>query len=483
MRHRTEANSATAPHRRAIASVALLLLGIPLATACAGMLKTSVNIPLADDYDEIVGLLYQYVHTHGPLARIEWVLTASHSEYKLILLNAAVALQYHLIGHTNFRALQLLGDLSVPATLLLLSLLLARQRRPFQQAIWLILVPWYLFLSLCYFETVNWATCGLQELAVIPLSVASVFFFTSTVRHATLWGTLFLTLSIAAFGSGFTLALALLLLLIFQRRRRAALAVALTACVMFGIYHVHRTHLPGTPLPPPGGFLAFLFAFLGGLLPTVPLSIAFGVFLLAGFLFLLTRGWVRLSPDTFCLALFCLITAAVVARGRYILGVETAMSSRYRMYPLLLVSAEYLAALRILVPQRLQLRSLWAAPIGFAAFAAVWFGITSQMHAYRLLHARQRALTAHLILWERHPERLVLVPDGAGFLYGDAWIPFRVRAQEDLQQSIAAGLYIPPVTAQDPLPVKPHTDSTRGIEDESWPPPPAGAVSKHPGSS
>ena len=65
-----------------------------------------------------------------------------------MLLHAVVALQYLLLGHTNYRALQLLGDLSVPATLWLLWLLLARQLRPFQQAIWLFLIPWYLFLSL-----------------------------------------------------------------------------------------------------------------------------------------------------------------------------------------------------------------------------------------------------------------------------------------------------------------------------------------------
>jgi hypothetical protein len=482
MKQQTDVNSTTAPRRRTIASVALLLLGLPFATALVAIVKTSVNIPLTDDYDAIAVFLYRYVHTPGSLARIGWILTAQHTEYKLILLNTIVALQYHLIGHTNFRALQLLGDLSVPATVGLFWLLLARQQRPFRQAIWLMLVPAYLFLSLCYQETVNWATCGLQELTVIPLSIACVLFFTSRIRNATLWGTLFLILSVATFASSFILAVSLLIILIYQRRFKASLAVALAVCVMGAIYRVNYVQVPREHgLPPLGGALKFAFTFLGGLFPSLPACTALGVLLVAGFLFLLTRGWARLSPDTFCVALFCLITAAAIAPARYPEGLQTANTSRYTVYPLMLLSAEYLAALRIFVPQRLRLRTIPATVIGLATCAAMAFGIFSQMHAYRNLHARQRLLTTHLILWQRHPERLVLIPDEIGYFPGDRWIPFRIRAQKILEQSIASGLYIPPVSAADPLPVKPHSDSTLGIEDEPWPAKEAGAATNSPG--
>ena len=67
----------------------------------------------------------------------------------------------------------------------------------------------YLFLSLCYYETVNWANNEIPELMFIPLTIACVFFFTSSNRRATLWGIVFLILSIATFVSGFFLAIAL----------------------------------------------------------------------------------------------------------------------------------------------------------------------------------------------------------------------------------------------------------------------------------
>ncbi len=483
MNQQTDASSAGTPRVTTVTSVALLLLVLPLATALVGIAKTSVNIPMTDDYDAIADFLYRYVHTQGFLARIGWILTAQHNQYKLILLNIMVAVQYHLIGHINYRALQLLGDLAIPVTLWLLWLLLSRQQRAFGQSIWLILIPWYLFLSLTYYEAVNWANTEIAELVIIPLAIAGILFFTSSVRHATLWGTLCLILSIAAFASGFTLAIALLILLIYQRRFAASLTVVLATCVMGGIYSVQYTSMPiERSLQHPAGLLAFALAFLGGLFPTVPASIALGVVLVAGFLFLLTRGWIRLSPDTFCIALFCLVTAAAVAPGRYHEGLQTATTSRYRMYPIMLLSAEYIAVLRIFVPQRLRLRSIWVSVIGLATCWAMAFGISAQIPAYRNLHARQRLLTTHLILWERHPERLVLIPDEIGYFPGDRWIPFRIRAQRILEQSITAGLYIPPVSAQDPLPLKPHSDATQGIEDEQWPPR-ASTASKAPGGS
>jgi hypothetical protein len=450
--------------------VALLLLGFPLATAFASTVKTSVNVPLTDDYGAITQFLYRYAHTHGLLARIGWIINTQHNEYKVILLNTVVAVQYHLIGHANYRTLQLLGDLSIPATLGLLWLLLARQQRPFQQAIWLILIPWYLFLSLCYFETVNWANTEI-ELTLVPLAIASVFFFTSSIRHATFWGTFFLILSIASFASGFLFAIALLTLLIYQRRLGASLTVALAVGVMAGIYSFHYVRSAGGhAVPPLGGALLYAFVFLGGLFSTIPSCAVLGVLLVAGFIFLLTRGWARLSPDTFCIALFCLITAAAIVPGRYHEGVETAMSGRYRLYPLMLVSAEYLAILRIFVPQRLALRSAWGAVIGLGTIAAIAFGLSSQVTAYRALHARQRLLLAHLILWERYPGRLVVAPDEPGYFYGDSHITHRTQSQEILAESIADGLYVPPVSAHDPLPVKPHSAATLGMEDEPAPP-------------
>jgi hypothetical protein len=467
MNHHPEVSRAPRPHYTTTQSIAFLLLAFPLVTALAAMIKTSVNVPLTDDYGAITQFLLRYSHIHGWLARLGWVINAQHNEYKLMLLSATVAVQYHLIGHANYRALQLIGDLSVPATLWLLWLLLARQQRPFQQIIWLILIPWYLFLSLTYFEAVNWANTAIQELTIVPLAIACVLLFTSSTRRATLWGTLFLILSIASFASGFILAVALVVLLICQRRLRASLAVTLAAGIMGAIYSFHYASSPaGHPLPPLGGALAYTVVFLGSLFSTILPCSVLGILLVAGFIFLLTRGWARLSPDTFCIALFCVLTGIAVAPGRYYVGLQSAMAGRYRVYPLMLISAEYLAILRIFVPRRFVVRSGWGLALGLATVAAISFGITEQMNAYRMLHARQRLLLTHIILWERHPDRLVAAPDEPGYFYGSEQLDHRITSQQSLAESVASGLYLPPVSPQDPLPLQPHSEATQGIEGE-----------------
>ncbi len=181
--------------RRRLSSLdvlALLLLALPFAAAVAAMIDTSVNIALNDDYAAIANFLYRYVEVSGPLHRFAWILTSQHNEYKLILLHAIVALQYGLSGHTNYRILQLLGDLSVPAIVGLLYLLVARQRRPFSQAVWLLLLPCYLFLSLSYWETINFAMSELATLIVIPIAIACVLLFTSFRPQMAFWGTVLL---------------------------------------------------------------------------------------------------------------------------------------------------------------------------------------------------------------------------------------------------------------------------------------------------
>jgi hypothetical protein len=146
------------------------------------------------------------------------------------------------------------------------------------------------------------------------------------------------------------------------------------------------------------------------------------------------------------------------------------------MYSVLLIALQYIAAVRLFLPTPLSLRSRSGAVLAAATAASFLFCLWADAYGYRNLHSRQRDLIAHLILWERHPNLLVLVPDGDIAVRQPSWIPLRISFQAGLQREIAAGLYIPPYAAADPLPVRPHSPSTIGIEDE-----PAPAL-KHSGS-
>ena len=451
--------------------LAILLVLLPMVTAIVLLVRTTINIPLEDDYQAIARFMTFYAARVGFYHKLTWVLTSQHNEYKLILLHAVVALQYELTGHTNYRFLQILGDLSAPATAILLWFFLARQDRPFKQAVWLFIAPCYLFLTISYWETLNFAMCGLSTMAIIPLALACIICYTSARRQMEFWGALLLAVTIATFIGGFFLAIVLILMLLYQRRYRSALGIVLISGAMAILYRVHYITNHPHPLNPAPRLTVFFYpvVFLGAAFTKIWLCTLLGLILIVTFVALVLRGWPRRSPRTFTLALFCVVTGLVVSAGRYPLGLSTAMSSRYSMYALLFVCAEYMAIIEMFVPTRLRRNTRASAAFALATILIMAWSLHKQLGAYHILQARHRLLATHLILWERHPDDLVLTPDEPGYMYDPSWTSWRMSCQPILQREISAGRYIPPVTASDELPVRPHSHSTEGIEDEQAP--------------
>lgn len=464
----TASTSAPSPRAKSLLVAGWLLLALPLLLYAAVAIRTSVNIPFEDDFDSIGDFLEHYVSLHGFLPHLWWILTAQHVQYKLMLMDAIVALQYHLIGHTNYRALQLLGDLAIPATVLVLWVILARSGRPLVQRVWLFVPACSVFFALRYAETVNWTMSGLQNTAVIPLALATVFFATSTKPRSFAWTLVFLVLSIAASGSGFFVVLAVLYLLLRSRRLAHAAIAAAVTCGMAALYAVHyRVYMVYAPVPLSTAIksiVLFPFAFLGNCANSPAQAVALGVFLVVIFAWFTWRGWYRVCPASFGGALFCLITSLVVAAGRYRVGYQGALAGHYVMYSLLLIAVEWIGFVQLFVPEALDRR--WTLGLALAAVASIGFCLWADYYGYRDLHARQRDMIAHLILWERHPDHLVLVPDEDPSVRKPEWLSIRITFQQDLQRHIAEGLYVPPYTAADPLPIRPHSPATVGIEDE-----------------
>jgi hypothetical protein len=200
--------------------------------------------------------------------------------------------------------------------------------------------------------------------------------------------------------------------------------------------------------------------------------------LVAGFLWLTWRGWYRACSGSFLAALFCIVTALAVTFTRYRVGAGVALSIRYVMYSLLLISLEYIGLLRLEAPREIGKDFRWRTGLALAGAACVLSCLYSDQGAYKLLHERKQELITHLILWERHPDRPVLAPDEELWAQGPEWIPIRWRFQNELAENIALGIYVPPYAATDPLPIRPHSSATRGIEDEPAPAPPPAAVKK-----
>lgn len=150
-------------------------------------------------------------------------------------------------------------------------------------------------------------------------------------------------------------------------------------------------------------------------------------------------------------------------------GLHAALADRYVIYCLLLVALEYIGFLRVQVPLQIDSHSKWRAPLVVASLASIALCVYSDVAAYRQLKLRKNQMITHLILWERHPGLMVLSPDEDSMYREANWIPVRLRFQQELTREIALGLYIPPYSASDPLPIRTHSLATSGIEDEAPP--------------
>ena len=451
----------------------LATLSVPFLLCAIIAVVTSVNIPFQDDFDSIGVFVEHFAGLGTPSAKIAWILTAQHVQYKLIFLQTIVSLQYLLTGHTNYRVLQLLGDLSMPAVVLLLWLIFSRSGRPVSQRIWLFTPVPFIILALRYSESVNWAMSGLQNMAVIPFAIATLYFATRNSRRSFPVTIVFLILTICASGNGFFLSAVLLYLLVSERLLRHAAVAAGITLIMAAIYaiqyHVYNVREPVSIAASMRSIALYPFAFLGNASDSLLLAVPLGLALTVGFVFLTAHGWRRVCPASFGAALFCFVTAGGVTAVRYPYGPSGALYGHYVMYSVLLIALEYIAVVRLFVPPLVSLRSREGVALAAAAVLSVVFCLVADAQGYRNLHARKRELIAHLILWERHPDRLVLVPDEVRFTPEPDWVPLRTVFQNILQREIAKGLYQPPYAAGDPLPIRPHSSATIGIEDEAPP--------------
>jgi hypothetical protein len=448
------------------------LVSLPVIALAITSIRTSVNIPFEDDYGiyGIAEFLELWVKAPTHLDKLKWFAASQHVQYKLFFMHAVELIQYYCIGSTNYRALQLLGDATLLGVPLVLWFLLARSGRPRSQRIWLFIVPCVLFLSPRYTETINWALSGLQNIAVIPFAIASIFFITATWSGSFAWSIVFLVLSIATSGNGFFVAFVLLYFLL-RSRRFAETLITIAVCLLMALLYAYRYHFYMVNGSVPFRLaierkIIFPFVFLGAAGGSRDLAVTIGLALLIGFVVLARKGWERACPGSFGAALFCLVTTAGVTLTRSNGGVLAGLMGRYVMYGLLLACLEYLAILRLFAPQNFKRHPLWITAIAALGIASMILCALSEVTAYRQLQTRRNLLVTHLILWERHPERLVLIPDEDPQKQNSVWMMLRRRFQDDLRRQVDMGLYHPPYSAQDALPVRPHSQATIGIEDE-----------------
>lgn len=149
------------------ALVPVLAITAPIVVAYGLLEHFLCSYPWQDDYSAILGfgLDYERMPTLG--SRLAFIVASQHVAYKLIFEHCLLALQLALLGHVNFEFLVVAGNLFLLGIAVAVWKMCLPGEKNLHTRLLAFVPVSFLFFSLNYSETTDWAMAGLQNLPVI----------------------------------------------------------------------------------------------------------------------------------------------------------------------------------------------------------------------------------------------------------------------------------------------------------------------------
>ncbi|MGI4829871.1 MAG: hypothetical protein ACRYFU_17000 [Janthinobacterium lividum] len=449
--------SATASSSRQLLWPATLCL-LPIVAFYAMLWHAARPVPMFDDYHSILFFLLRMRELPGTGAKLLYVFAAQHDEYKLIVEHAVVAADWAVTGRVHFGMLTLLGNVLVLGFGWLLWKNTWTAETTSAQRLLLFAPVCYLLFQLNYVENLDWAMCCLQTMPVLFFTMASLqFLFRQT--PAASWRMCVaagLCAWMASLSSANGFLLAPIGFVVYVWRREWSKALGWTATMVFALalylYRYERTFAPATETHTgPGDKLRFFLSFVGAAaenmhhFPVRNGSVVLGIILVASLAYACFTSYPQAEPTLFCLAVWCLLSAAIVTERRIIYGTNLSLTERYKIYSDLLLIVCYrfwLSRVRWRQTALPRLRTAYAAVlVGVILFCGV-----SDVFGYRYLERRQRRVAQGLNAFASDPERTAPEISITGEPFAGPEPEF---TREVLNESIKADIFtLPPVSAR-----------------------------------
>lgn len=376
--------------------LAFFLTALPVVLFWQTWAAYAVNVPKWDDHALKTFLLHLEQADSFPERVYQFV--RQHNEHRIVLDRIMTWLDFWLFGKLDYRHLMALGNLSLVGLLVVFGYVLRRSIRADKTA-WLLLLPpvSFLLFNLSHWENMFWGMAALQNFTVVLWALWAIYALTFTQN----WPLAIVLAVFATITSGnglliWPIGAVLSGLQLLDRRdsdwQRPALNRQLIlplvywltgAIITIGLYFVGYEKPAGNP--PARGSIADLLmgwlAFLGSAAEVVPVGSALTNCVVLGVVLVLAvtvlvglsiRVLLQSSPEkpdsglpevrnelTLFLtgsAGFLLGTAVIVAWSRVGFGLETLITSRYKLY-----SFTLLALVHVAVVSRLSGRGRWLA--------------------------------------------------------------------------------------------------------------------------
>lgn len=393
---------------RSAAFFAAALAAAAIAAQLILVARTSVSVPLLDDWDTLLGFLVYWQDENDAAGRLRRLFDP-HNEHLLAVPRLAALGINELAGHVDFAWLNLFGNL---LALVLLAALWCDFRRGapvaeralgFLPAVLFVVQPqaWTAVIS----PTVSISNNGVMAFAALS--------FACLARGRVAWAGLAGAIAIFCQGNGI-LALPLATCVPWLRgertlaKRWGIVSLAATAAYFWAAPSDYGATNPWASLPRPDRLVGYALYFTGSAggfgRPAAAASV--GAVVVASFAWLTWRGLPRRNPALFALCAFLFVSIAGNALVRAHEGAEAALAQpRYRLYGATLLALAWLGWLEV-APR---LRSgAWTTA---AIVVALLFWSASFHTGAATAEAHARTLRAGLDRWWETGDRGLRHPD------------------------------------------------------------------------
>jgi len=372
----------------------ILIILIPVAIYFMAWDYYAINIPKWDDHP-LKGFIVNFASADNWKDKIS-ILYKQHNEHRIALTRLVSWIDFSIFGTLNYRHLMLVGNMLLLGIIPLWYVLLKNNKKPLFA---LIPVP-FILLTLGMWENMYWGMASIQNFGVVMLTVWTIYLCVNPKNGLFALSIPLALLTVSTSPNGFfVFPIGALLIFLTGNRKRLALFVITGAAAIF-LYFSSYTRVQSNP-ETKASILQIIkgyMAFLGSFAESFPVADNFRIcFLLGIVLFLVAVSIVSTTlfriirnkypvkfekiTDLFCLGtlLFILGTALIVTYSRAGFGIEGLITSKYKIYSVLLLIVAYLY---IVIPIRGSFLSPYITAI---IFFAVLFNVFS--YHYHLVDA------------------------------------------------------------------------------------------------
>jgi hypothetical protein len=390
------------------------IIALPIILYFYFLAEYSLNIPKWDDH-ALKAFILEFEYANGFVAKFQ-TFFKQHNEHRIAFDRLITLLVFKINGTIDYRWLMWVGNFTLIGTLIIFYKIFQKQKA----SLWFFVPISLIFFQLQLWENTFWGMAALQNFGIIFFIFGLIYFISSDKKNHFYWAILFAFFATYTSGNGITVFPVCLVLLLLQRRFKESIVFGIVSVALIVAYFYQYQMPPSNP-PMDGigiGKIIFgFFSFLGSVFDLMPnssgrikLTIAAGgvLFIISALIAiylifnskLLKKNRFLSQTELFALGSFMFLigTGIVVTYTRISFGDVGLLTSRYKIYSILLLITVYLFIISKIELTRMR----WlAVPL---ILGALGFNFIANYLNYKEVVNFRNQLISFAMNWKLQPE-------------------------------------------------------------------------------